>query len=435
MSELLANGHPVLAGTLRLPRTGLWLADLVVDTPEVLAGAVDLTSPDGTFALRGAVQRAGAPHSRCACRVVGGAGGLATTLAPRFYRDVPLRQPLGDILRECGETLAPGVSAALLDTHLRAWSRRGMPGWAALAALLEAAGAAWRALPDGTLHVTAAEAWPEARASHPVTDESPTADWLELAPTEPDPALLPGTTLVLDGESRGRVSRVEYDLAGDRTRARVQFEAGATTQDRTRAAFERAVRRALPRLDYLALYSARVVAQAADGSLDVQPDDARLPGMTGVPMRLFVPGATVRVGGGARVLVGFEQGDPARPVAHLWESGALARLRVDASERIELAGTKGVVREGDKLDLGEWRVRADNSTVPGTGIIRLAWIPGGTMLGAGVAPKFWMIQLASASPVAVTVVEDETAVWVEEPDSKFAQKGSAETFSQKVQAG
>ena len=73
------------------------------------------------------------------------------------------------------------------------------------------------------------------------------------------------------------------------------------------------------RLDYLALYPARVVVQNDDGTLDLQPDDARLPAMQRVPIRYGVPGVTATAAPGSNVLVGFEAGDPARPVAMLWE--------------------------------------------------------------------------------------------------------------------
>lgn len=111
--------------------------------------------------------------------------------------------------------------------------------------------------------------------------------------------------------------------------------------DRIKRAFESLVRHLTSRLDWLALYPASVVVQHADGTLDLQPDDARLPGVTGVPMRLGLPGVTVRVSAGARVLLGFEGGDPARPIATLWQP--------DAIEEIAFAnGTKRVARVGDK---------------------------------------------------------------------------------------
>ena len=51
---------------------------------------------------------------------------------------------------------------------------------------------------------------------------------------------------------------------------------------------------------------------------------------------------TVRVTTGARVLLGFEAGDPARPVATLWESGSVTELVVNGA-------TTGAARVGDSV--------------------------------------------------------------------------------------
>ena len=80
-----------------------------------------------------------------------------------------------------------------------------------------------------------------------------------------------------------------------------------------------------PRLDLLALYPARVVSQGADGRLDLVPEDARIAPCSGVPLRYGAPGLTATVPGGGRVLLGYEHGDPGRPYAALWESGAVTR--------------------------------------------------------------------------------------------------------------
>lgn len=77
------------------------------------------------------------------------------------------------------------------------------------------------------------------------------------------------------------------------------------------------------RLDYHALYPCTVASQASDGTLDLLPDDARIrgTGTSGIKIRHGLPGTTVEVGAGTRVLMGFEAGDPSRPYAALWEAG------------------------------------------------------------------------------------------------------------------
>jgi len=88
-----------------------------------------------------------------------------------------------------------------------------------------------------------------------------------------------------------------------------------------------AVVKALTPVDYFAYYPAKVVKQNADDlTLDVQPDDTRIPGMERVPIRFGTPQTTAKVQAGARVLVGFAGGNPKLPIATVWESATLIEL-------------------------------------------------------------------------------------------------------------
>lgn len=96
-----------------------------------------------------------------------------------------------------------------------------------------------------------------------------------------------------------------------------------TPFDRIKAGLVQLIEGQTRRIDYLALYPCRVVAQNADGTLELQPDSAAVPSLSKVPIRLGVPGVKVKVAAGCRVLLGFEGGDAQRPAAFLWEySGA-----------------------------------------------------------------------------------------------------------------
>ena len=88
------------------------------------------------------------------------------------------------------------------------------------------------------------------------------------------------------------------------------------------------------RVDYHACYVARVVAQTADGALEVIPDNTAIPPMTGVSIRYGIPGVSAKVKAGARVLVGFEGGDPSRPIATVWESAAVTELRITSETKV-----------------------------------------------------------------------------------------------------
>jgi hypothetical protein len=79
-----------------------------------------------------------------------------------------------------------------------------------------------------------------------------------------------------------------------------------------------------------------------DGTLDLLPDDPRVrgTGLSRVPIRHGLPGVTVRVVTGSRVLLGFVEGDPRKPYASLWQPGSIEEVSFDG-------GTAGVARIGD----------------------------------------------------------------------------------------
>lgn len=91
-----------------------------------------------------------------------------------------------------------------------------------------------------------------------------------------------------------------------------------------------------PRRLYQSEWPGVVVAQGGPDSFDFQPDDPRLPGVSGVPMRLPVPGVTVTVDPSQRprALLAFAQGDPSKPELHLWERPGLSALVVQATSKI-----------------------------------------------------------------------------------------------------
>ena len=88
--------------------------------------------------------------------------------------------------------------------------------------------------------------------------------------------------------------------------------------DRVKLGLAKFIDSAVRRMDYLALYPCKVVSQGADDTLELQPDDARIPGLSKVPIRHGLPGVKVKVNSGARILLGFENGDPRQPYAALW---------------------------------------------------------------------------------------------------------------------
>jgi hypothetical protein len=92
------------------------------------------------------------------------------------------------------------------------------------------------------------------------------------------------------------------------------------------------IRNATRRMDYLALYPATVLKDHGNHELDLRPDQVELPALVRVPLRLGIPGATVKVKAGARVLLGFDNGDPDKPTCQLWSTGTLELLKISTGQ-------------------------------------------------------------------------------------------------------
>lgn len=110
--------------------------------------------------------------------------------------------------------------------------------------------------------------------------------------------------------------------------------------DRIKDALIRFIETAMSRVDYFALYPAKVISQNGDGSLELRPDSTKLPqDLSKVPIRLGLPGVEVKVAAGARVLLGFENGNPNSPVATLWEKHSLNEIIITAATKVTIGGT------------------------------------------------------------------------------------------------
>jgi hypothetical protein len=323
-----ANGRAILRAAIHVPRVGVWHADVEVEGEEddAITGSVDLEFEGITWS--GTVRRGGVDNGRIVLLVVGGAGGLERELDPKYYVDATSALPLDDIIRECGESLSSSSAAEARSMQLARWTRRRERGGVSLADLASALGLDWRVLPDGEVWV-GTEAWSAATLEHDVIHVDPARDYRLLGVDAP--TLVPGTTL--DGR---RVGYVLHTIDPRSVRSEVWLDPSeGRLSDRPKRWLERFLDRVLRRVDRTALYPARVVQQSADGTLEVQIDDQRWSSLTKVPIRPFVPGATIKVAGGARVLIGWEEADPRKPYAALWESGTLTDLTVAAQTLIK----------------------------------------------------------------------------------------------------
>jgi len=345
--EVSLDNRRVVRADVFLPRIGVWTADVETDedfTPSTSAQLV----LDGALTLRGSVVRGAVEQTRWRGRLVGGAGGLAQEVPGIALRDATLASVLADALRAAGETLATGVT---IDGSVPRWHRVAAPAAHAVADVARAAGLAWRVLPDGNVWL-GVETWPEYRTlDAQVVDWRPEIGRVELAGDTL--GVLPGQTLVVRDLSV-RVGAVEHHATREALRTIVLAEPDARPAGRMLDALARLVAALTRRIDYLAHYPARVVRQRSDGALDLAPDDPRVPSCQAVPIRYGVPGVRAEVPAGARVTLTYEGGDPARPVAALWDAATVTRLRVNGASR-------GAAREGDVIEASS----DPNPTTPG----------------------------------------------------------------------
>jgi hypothetical protein len=305
----------VSGGHVVLPRTGIWMADLRVNTVEDLPDRVTLDM--GAAEMPAAVHKAELVGGATEVRLVGGAGGLGDDARPKHYHRPLVRHVVADLLRDAGETASITSSPDILGHELEAWDTIAMPTGSMLSALCAVVGkgANWRVLTDGTVWI-GVEAWPDSGVdSRQINADGPNA----AAVLGTDiPSLLPGA--LLGGR---RVDTVQHDLDADRTS--VLFAASdAEDVDRAASAWAGMQDAQDPMGLYASMFRAKVLAQNDDEDLvDVRPEDPRLPDMMKIPLRHGIPGLRVKVQLGSYLLIGWDDGRPHQPFAALWTKGTV----------------------------------------------------------------------------------------------------------------
>ncbi len=376
MSEYKLNDNAVISGSIVLPQRGAWHADLVVDTDEAPEGEVTLSiaSGDDTVELTGYARRKGLWQLRATVRVVGGAGQLGTVIDPRYYTDTDVETVLGDLLRDAGETLSDTVSSDLRGVSLAKWTRKGGTAGAALDALARSLGLPWRVLLDGTVWL-GEDSWDAIDLEADVLNERP-AQGIMLIATDSFPAgLLPGKTF-----SDRHVTGVEHTIEASKTRATVYFEDAVPTD--LAGIVKVLVAQAVEAHTWFRVFPGRVSEQDDDGTLQVELDDALYPGLTKVPVRTFVPGASVKIAEDARVHVLFEGGDPSKPCACLFDGSPsqLVELTITTRDGASLKLADGGDAEAKPGSDGVWRFADGDARVGRVGDRVKVKIPVGSVV-------------------------------------------------------
>jgi hypothetical protein len=344
MSLVTANGVAVLSGTITMPIYGVWSADLVIDQPDgsgFEAGTeVTITAGDG-LELAGTVvpDRTGSFVDSVHVYVDGGAAGMGLPATAKGYAqpNAYVRDVLDGIARDAGETLSDEIASSLLTTNLTAWATMQVSASQALVTLLTfvAPTANWRIRGDGKLWV-GVEEWPATTAEFDILENNPSERTYDLGVDTF--TVVPG----IDLDGIGKVNRVEHQLSADKIRSHVWTEIPG--EDRGLAGgVATIVRQEISGVDYFTLYDAKIVSQSSDGlTVDVRPGDARLPGMSKVPLRNGVAGTICKVAPGTFVRVGWDRGNPSMPYACLWQGGETV-TEIDMDAALIRLGDSGAV--------------------------------------------------------------------------------------------
>ncbi len=138
---------------------------------------------------------------------------------------------------------------------------------------------------------------------------------------------------------------------------------------------------------YLGQYVCSVEGQDADGLLALRPEDEKVQGkgLGAVKIKVGLPGFKVKVPVGARVMLSWENGDPGKPQAALFDPNSVTEIQF-------ADGTQAIARQGDLAVSG------------GAGLIVTFQMPPPAPPNVGAPPNNAMVvgvpYLISFSPVA-----------------------------------
>lgn len=309
------NGKDVISVVLNEPRIGVWNATVEADADAAISGKVTLVIDGVTWV--GTMVKGDLHAGRVSAQIVGGAGKLAKVLDVKHYRGGTLGSVVNDLMRETGETLSSTTDAKVRSFSVSRWTRPIGKASVTLKQVSDEMKLVWRVLRDGTVWL-GNDTWTEAKAVHDEIDRTPGRDALLIAPDAPH--VQPGQTF--EGK---RVARVVTTIQeGGGLRQELQFESangGNRVAEDIAAIIDQQTG---TKIDFSRMYPARVVGQNGDGSLELIPDATviRGNGLSAVPLRIGIPGISVRVPPGGRVNLFFENGDPKTPAAALWPDGS-----------------------------------------------------------------------------------------------------------------
>lgn len=349
-------------GDLWFPYIGNWTALLTLtDADDPPEGIVQLSFHG--LSLRGFVVRADQAEALNTVVVAGGAGGLWKKIPAKMYDNgLSVSLIANEIMSDAGESLDPLSTADVLAQPVQQYPRLSDEPQNLLNTLCDTLSApgtqiVWRVLTEGTVFI-GTDTWADVAPAY--SDGSDGKDpQYQLLETDPahryyqviapvSIAVLPGATFLL-----GKVGAVRYIDDGSSFVGRIYYcnsDDDGRYEDPLSAGVRSIVREELRSTTFHRCFTGQVVTQWGNGGrLDILMDDERLPPLTNVPYRVPYPGCSMIIVAGARVQVDFEDGDPRRPAARLYEPGD---------------GAKEVVLTGDTVKSGTLRIVATGAVPP-----------------------------------------------------------------------
>lgn len=352
------SGRRVTRARVDLPESGLWFAEVEIDTEEALTGKVVLTIAD--LQLRGTILSGGKNHGRSQFRIVAGAGAWGNALPEKSYQNdggVKLATIIADAAREAGNenvgtidpklTVGPGWQRADGEPASRVLDR-------AIALATVASPQGWYVDEAGTLQIgkRAASKLPaNVTRTQPI---DPARRTVELA-SDSIATILPGVTvddlIAVD---------VRHELSADSGLRSKIWGSLAGGGSRELDALRRLLEQLDPDRDFRGVTEFRVVSQNGN-RLNLQPVrvSTGMPQIRNVHVRPGIAGGKSDVASGERVLVTFIEGDRSRPVVigHEEADGAgftPSNTTVKVSSKLDLGDSDGppVARRGDTVDCG-----------------------------------------------------------------------------------
>lgn len=352
-------GNRVVDACSTIPAWGASYHDVVLDKEVTLSGKVVFTLAD--LLVKGTVLSGGPAITQSFYRVVSGAAGWGKTIPKRSYANdigIKLSTVLGDAASECGETIDPSTVDPKV-TLGPSWVRKEGP---ACRLLEQLSPNAWFVGEDG---VTRLGKRPAGKLSSPATRTTQVdlARGTVTLASESIVNILPG--LVVNGLEAIDVEH-EYSAKGA-LRSKIWGRRGVGNSRRLAA-----LRVILDQLDpdraFRGLYEYRIVTQEGE-RLNLQPVrvSTGMPDLRRVFVRPGIPGVSALYSLGARVVVGFVDADPARPVVLAFEdaegNGFLPAL-------LKLAGGGPAVgRVGDVITITQAQLTAATAQAGGNPVM------------------------------------------------------------------